>query len=133
MTAAPYIGAWLRDQREQRRWTRLEMARRIIKAARRHGDTTMPSAANLTHNLYRWERGDNGISERYRLYCSEVLGIPPGQYETAAGPAPANGAARKDKLIVITITLPEDTEAQVRVTKHRVSPPPGPAVPATAG
>ena len=109
------------------------MARKIINAARNHGDTTMPSAGNLTHNLYRWERGDNGISERYRLYCSEILDIPPGQFETTPAPAPANEAATKDKLIVITITLPEDTEAQVRVTKHRDSPPPGTAVPATAG
>lgn len=127
MTADPDYGAWLRQQREQRRWTRPEMARQIIKAARRHGDTTMPSAANLTHNLYRWERGDNGISERYRLYCSEILGTPPGLFETTPRPAPANGAAPEDKIIVITITLPEDTEAQVRVTKHRDSPPPGTA------
>jgi transcriptional regulator with XRE-family HTH domain len=133
MTAEPDYGAWLRQQREQRRWTRLEMARQIIKAARRHGDATMPSAANLTHNLYRWERGDNGISERYRLYCSEVLDSPPGRLETTTGPAPATGAAPEDKLIVITISLPEAIEAQVKVTKHRVSPPPGPAVPGTAG
>jgi len=61
------------------------MARQIIKAARRHGDTTMPSAANIIHNLYRWERGDNGISERYRLYCSELLDTPPAR--------PGRGAA----------------------------------------
>lgn len=100
---------------------------------RRHGDTTMPSAANLSHNLYRWERGDNGISERYRLYCCEVLDGPPGRFETTAGPATVNGAPTRGKLIVITVTLPEGADAQVRVTKHRDSPPPGPAVPATAG
>jgi len=133
MTTDPDPGTWLRQQREQRRWTRLEMARQIIKAARRHGDTTMPSAANLTHNLYRWERGDNGISERYRLYCAEILDTPPARSQTTARPAPADGAAMAAKLIVITITLPEGADAQVQVTKHRDSPPPGPAAPATAG
>ncbi|MGH3190605.1 MAG: hypothetical protein ACRDPY_40555 [Streptosporangiaceae bacterium] len=127
MTADPDLGTWLRRQREHRRWTRPEMARQIIKAARRHGDTTMPAAANLTHNLYRWERGANGISERYRLYCSEVLGIPPGRFETTPGPAPADAAAPECKLIVITVTLPEGTDAQVRVTEHPGSPPPGTA------
>jgi hypothetical protein len=133
MTAGPDRGTWLRRQREQRLLTRLEMARRIIQAARDHGDTTMPSAGNLIHNLYRWERGANGISERYWLYCCEVLGIPPGRAGTTAGPAPANGAAGPDKLIVITITLPEGLEAQVRVATREGSPPPGPAVPGTAG
>ncbi len=127
MTGNPDSGAWLRQQREQRRWTRQEMARRIIKAARDHGDTTMPAAANLTHNLYRWERGDNGISERYRLYCAEVLNTSPGQLQTAPGPATANGTAAEDTLIVITITLPKGTDARVRVTKHPGSPPPGTA------
>ncbi len=118
MTASPDLGGWLRRQREQRRWTRPEMARQIIKAARSHGDTTMPSAGNLTHNLYRWERGDNGISERYRLYCSEILGIPPGRLG-----APAQAAAG-DKVIAIMITLPEGIDAQVRVARPG-SPPPG--------
>ncbi len=94
MTAGPDRGTWLRRQREQRLLTRPEMARQIIRAARDHGDTTMPSAGNLTHNLYRWERGSNGISERYRLYCCEVLGIPPGQFEDAPGPAASATAAR---------------------------------------
>ena len=127
------LGRWLREQREARGWTRPEMARQLIRAGHARGDKSMPGLDSMCHNLYRWERGANGISERYRLYCSEVLGIPPRQFETTPGPAlvtePARvaRAATAGKLIVITITLPEDTEAQVRVTKHRDSPPPGTA------
>jgi hypothetical protein len=131
--AGPGLGGWLRRQREQRLWTRTEMARRIIQAAREHGDAAMPSTDDLTHNLYRWERGANGISERYRLYCCEVLGIPPGRFGTTAGPAPANGTAGKDEPIIITIILPEGIDAQVRVTSRDDPPPPGTAVPGTAG
>jgi hypothetical protein len=39
MTAGPDLGAWLRQQREQRSWTRTEMARRLIKVAQVSGDT----------------------------------------------------------------------------------------------
>ena len=36
------LGTWLRREREKRCWSRTEMARRLIKAAENHGDTTMP-------------------------------------------------------------------------------------------
>ena len=51
------LGTWLRREREARSWTRAEMARHLIKAARANGDTTMPCADNISHNIYRWERG----------------------------------------------------------------------------
>jgi hypothetical protein len=105
VTAGDGFGAWLRRQREQRLWTRAELARRIIQSARDHGDTTMPTAANITHNLYRWERGANGISDRYRLYCCDVLGVRPGRPAAPARPAPPDGAASGGKLIVILITV----------------------------
>jgi len=127
MTTSPDLGAWLRQQREQRSWTRADLARRIIQAARDHGDTTMPVTAHLTHNLYRWERGTTGISERYRLYCAEVLGLPPGHLQTPARPAPAGQPAHTDTLVVIMIILPEGTQAQVKIASPGTTPPPGPA------
>ena len=118
MTAADGFGAWLRRQREQRLWTRTELARRIIQSARDHGDTTMPGTGSLTHNLYRWERGANGISDRYRLYCCDVLGAQPArpvQPPAPARPVPPDRAANGGKLIVIMITLPDGIEARVRI------------------
>lgn len=47
-------GAWLRQQREARRWTRLEMARQLIQAGRAKGDT-LPGADSMCHNIHRWE------------------------------------------------------------------------------
>ena len=69
------LGAWLRAQREERRWTRAEMARRLIKAAENSGDTTMPEVDHVVHSIYRWERGTVGPSERYRLYYCDAFGI----------------------------------------------------------
>jgi hypothetical protein len=57
MTAPPDLGGWLRQQREQRSWTRTELARRLIKVAQVSGDTAMPAAEDVAANIYRWERG----------------------------------------------------------------------------
>jgi hypothetical protein len=73
------------------------------------------------------------FSERYRLYCCEVLGIPPGRFGTTAGHSPADEVAGEGKLVTITIILPEGIDAQVRVTNCEDSPPSGPAVPGAAG
>jgi len=61
------LGAWLRGQREDRGWTRSEMARQLIRAARATGDTSVPSADNISHNIYGWERGAVIPAERYKL------------------------------------------------------------------
>jgi hypothetical protein len=53
MTASPDLGAWLRQQREQRSWTRNEMARRLIRVAQASGDTAMPAATDVAANIYR--------------------------------------------------------------------------------
>jgi len=42
VNASPELDTWLLRQREERFWSRTEMARRLIKAAESHGDTTMP-------------------------------------------------------------------------------------------
>jgi hypothetical protein len=73
------LGAWLRGQREIRGWARPEVARQLIQAGRAVGDKSMPSLDSMCHNIFRWERGDDGLSERYKLYYSRVLGIPPSQ------------------------------------------------------
>lgn len=74
------LGAWLRQQREDRGWTRSELARQLIKAARARGDTSVPGAGNISHNVYRWERGTVAPSERYRLFYCGAFGIPFGQF-----------------------------------------------------
>ena len=40
------------------------MARQLIRAARATGDTSVPSADNISHNIYRWERGAVTPAER---------------------------------------------------------------------
>jgi hypothetical protein len=78
------LGAWLREQRETRGWTRPEMARRLIQAGHAKGDHSMPGLDSMCHNLYRWERGADGVSDRYKLTYCQILGIPPSHF----GPAP---------------------------------------------
>jgi hypothetical protein len=73
------IGAWLRQQREARGWPRAEMARRLVQAGRDAGDTAMPSAPSMLHNIHRWER-EGGLSERHKLHYCRVLGILPSQF-----------------------------------------------------
>ena len=57
------------------------MARQLIKAARATGDTSVPSAGNISHNIYRWERGAVAPAERYRPYYCGPFARP------AAGPS----------------------------------------------
>ena len=42
------LGAWLRQQREARSWTRREMARQLIQAGRGTGDTTVGTTSCVT-------------------------------------------------------------------------------------
>jgi len=74
------LGAWLRQQREARGWARREMARQLIQAGRSAGDTSMPGMDSMGHNIHRWERGQGGLTERYKLHYCTALGIPPDQF-----------------------------------------------------
>ena len=56
------------------------MARQLIRAARATGDTSVPSADNISHNIYRWERGAVAPAERYKLYYCGAFAIPFGQF-----------------------------------------------------
>jgi transcriptional regulator with XRE-family HTH domain len=87
------LGTWLRRQREDRGWTRSEMARRLIQAARAKGDTSVPGIDNVSHNIYRWERGAVTPAERYQLYYAGAFGIPFGQFGVSPGMAGTDPAA----------------------------------------
>ena len=88
---ASELGAWLRHQRENLNWGKREMARRLIDAGRACGDNFLPSLKTMTHNVYRWERGDHDLTERYKLYYCKALAIAPGTFgphAPGAGPSP---------------------------------------------
>ena len=78
------LGTWLRAQREERGWSRSDMARRLIATARETGDDGLPSAENLRKSIYRWETGQTDVSEKYRLLYCRVFEIKRAQF----GPQP---------------------------------------------
>ena len=81
------LAAWLRRQREDRGWTRTELARQLIRAARARGDTSLPGTDNISHNIYRWERGTVAPAERYKLLYCGAFGIPFSQFGPGRGQA----------------------------------------------
>jgi transcriptional regulator with XRE-family HTH domain len=95
------LGAWLRRQREDRGWTRSDMARQLIRAARAKGDSSVPGIDNISHNIYRWERGAVAPAERYQLYYAGAFGIPFSQFGVSpdmagTGPPAAATAAYRE-------------------------------------
>ena len=61
-----------------------------------------------------WERGADGISERYRLLYKSVLGIAPPTAES-----PINGAANSSAItLTITIQLPPYTQTTISAPAH---------------
>jgi transcriptional regulator with XRE-family HTH domain len=85
-TGGTTLGRWLRQQRQQRKWSQHRMARMLIEAAHAEGDSEIPGIESMLYNVYRWERGQNRPTERYRwLYC-RAFGIPPAHF----GPTPAD-------------------------------------------
>ena len=83
--------AWLREQREDRGWSKSEMARRLVQAGRAVGDTAVPELSGMLHNIHRWER-EGGISERHKLHYCRAFGIHPSQFGLSTG-KPAQAAA----------------------------------------
>jgi hypothetical protein len=108
------LGAWLRQQREDRGWTRSELARQLIRVARTKGDTSVPSADNISHNIYRWERGAVTPAERYQLYYCGAFGIPFGQFGQFGTPAPPG--------------MVDPSPAAPATPAYCETPPPGPGV-----
>jgi transcriptional regulator with XRE-family HTH domain len=74
--------AWLREQREDRGWSKREMARRLIQAAHAAGDSTVPSIDDMSGYVRRWEQAQHRLTERYRLYYCAAFAITPGQFGT---------------------------------------------------
>jgi hypothetical protein len=56
------------------------MARQLIQAGRSVGDKSMPGMDSVCHNIHRWERGQGGLTERYKLHYRRALGIRPDQF-----------------------------------------------------
>ena len=110
------LGAWLRRERERRRWSRAEMARRLIKAAGENDDYSMPGANDVIHNLYRWERGTVAPGERYRMYFCRALGMTPDQFGALEDDADVTYLEFKGP-VTVSITVRDDG-AQVSVTSH---------------
>jgi hypothetical protein len=77
----------IRAERKARGWTVPVMARKLRDAADDPRD--VPGLESIIHNIFRWETGKFGISERYRnLYCRaldrteyELFGIESGESE----------------------------------------------------
>jgi hypothetical protein len=89
-TVAPTeLAMWLRQQREARAWTRRELARQLIQAGHAAGDRHVPGMESMCHNIYRWERGADGVSERFRRHYCRVLGIGLSQFGPRAWPEAA--------------------------------------------
>lgn len=69
-TVPHQLGAWLRAQRRSRGWDVPEMARQLGRAAG-SGRGALPAHQSLVTYVRRWERGANGVTERYLLlYCT---------------------------------------------------------------
>ena len=91
-TGVQSVGAWLREQRKTRGWSRPLMARKIIDVAHSEGDRSVPGLDSVCHNLYRWERGADGVSERYQLYICMLFEIPPTSFGPPGHPQPTTSA-----------------------------------------
>jgi transcriptional regulator with XRE-family HTH domain/tetratricopeptide (TPR) repeat protein len=119
------LGLWLRQQREARGWARREMARRLIQAGQAAGDTGVPGIDSMSTYVRRWEHGQHGLTERYRLFYCAALGIPPGQFgKEPPHPAPVTpGPARPPLSVSVTLAYREiDTvQREVLMTAHESS------------
>jgi hypothetical protein len=83
------MAAWLRQQREDRGWSKAELARRLIQGGREADDAAVPDLSGMVHNIHRWER-EGGISERHKLHYCRALGVRPSQFGPGACGEPAN-------------------------------------------
>jgi hypothetical protein len=109
------LAAWLRQQREASSWTKAELARRLVQAARDAGDKAAPGPDGTLDNIYRWER-IGGISERHRLHLCRVFGIQPSQFGSAASPVPVFPAPPANASVIPTVPAAPWAAAQARVT-----------------
>src|SRR5450755_875810 len=113
------LGAWLRQQREARGWTRPEMARQLIRAGEARGDKSLPGMSSMCHNIYRWERGADGLSERYKLCYCQALAIPPGHF------GPGQPAGEQSTAPAPGTSMPTAPGSPLTPPLAQVPPPPG--------
>jgi hypothetical protein len=59
----------------------------------------MPSADNISHNIYRWERGIITPGERYKFYYCHVFGISSSDFGTIMSRREKEKAQRWDHLV----------------------------------
>lgn len=64
--------ARLREEREERGWSREALARHL----RRASEEELPAVVSLAHMIKEWEVGKHGLSDRYQLLYCRVFGIP---------------------------------------------------------
>lgn len=65
------VGVRLRAEREDRGWSRSEMARRLRAVSRE----ALPDGESLIHMIKEWERGKHRVSGRYRSLFAAALGL----------------------------------------------------------
>lgn len=109
------LAVWLREQRQARGLSRPAMARSLIQAAHDLGDNSVPGLDSMCHNIYRWERGADGVSERYKLYYCRALSIPHADFGTSApsaevaAPTPEapNGTPHNGTAVAAAVAFPD--------------------------
>src|SRR4051794_2597616 len=74
------------------------------------------TGCDVAASIYRWERGTVNPGDRYRLYYCHVLGIPSDRFGD-----PAQDTSR----VIITISLPEGTDARIRLASTESPADPG--------
>jgi hypothetical protein len=81
--------------------------------------TLIEAAEDVAANIYRWEHGKVQLSDRYRLYyCHPGHPARPVR-RPQLGPRPGRPP------VIITISLPECTDTQLRLTSLDTPPGPG--------
>lgn len=65
------VGARLREEREERGWSRETLARHL-----RNVGEKLPGVVSLAHMIKEWEAGKHGVSDRYQVLYASVFGIP---------------------------------------------------------
>ena len=107
------LGAWLRQQREDRGWSKHDMARRLIRAGHEADDTAMPELNGMLHNIHRWER-EGGVSERHKLHYCRAYGIHPSQFGPDVSREPADPVTPESSPSAVqAVLVPEQRPAAV--------------------
>lgn len=81
------VGAWLRERRLARGWSKAEFARRLHAAMSTRGETA-PSVASFIRSIAGWERDGKYPRDRWRAVICEVLGAVAGISRPGRGRSP---------------------------------------------